>query len=466
MRGKQHSTRLSAPLVAAFALCVGAGCTAPEAGDTSDPPRDAAAIMDARGAQDAGGGDAGASADTGGHVYDTGTSSSDAAASSDTSDASTSVDIPDIGCPDGGCPDGCTPRTCAHAGARCGMISNGCGQMIDCGRCASGTCEQNQCVPSHCTDGKQNRKESDTDCGGPNCAPCKPERACNSFSDCTTKVCKEGFCAAASCQDTVQNGTETDSDCGGSECAGCSAGGACRRDSDCFSKRCVGGACKMATCSDGIRNGKETGVDCGGSCNPCRSYAWKTGTWSKCGPSTCRQTRTVECKRKDGKTVADSKCSGTKPDATRKCSLTTSPSVSGSWTQRQHMTGQNDRIRTISGKQNKLEIADCRSGNISSLTFQNVGLSGAWSQQCYAQPRYDRIQSIKGSGNAIVIKTSRGSSKVRLSGATVSGSWHAKCNLGSCDLIQKIAGSGTKITITSSQSKTGTLTLSGVQICP
>ena len=41
---------------------------------------------------------------------------------------------PNDQCVDGRCV--CRPLTCASGGKRCGQVSNGCGGVIDCGRCA------------------------------------------------------------------------------------------------------------------------------------------------------------------------------------------------------------------------------------------------------------------------------------------------------------------------------------------
>jgi len=50
-------------------------------------------------------------------------------------------------------------------------------------------------------------------------------------------------------------------------------------------------------------------------------YSWHTGDWSSCS-APCgggTQTRTVWCEREDGTTVNDSKCGGSKPDASTAC---------------------------------------------------------------------------------------------------------------------------------------------------
>ncbi len=92
-----------------------------------------------------------------------------------------------------------------------------------------------------CKDGILNQKETDIDCGGPNCPPCP------------------------TCDDGVMNGEEEGVDCGG-PCEPCPT---CYDDIlnqgeegvDC------GGPCTACpTCEDGIWNQGEEGVDCGGPC--------------------------------------------------------------------------------------------------------------------------------------------------------------------------------------------------------
>jgi hypothetical protein len=47
----------------------------------------------------------------------------------------------------------------------------------------------------HCADGQQDGAETDVDCGGPFCEPCKPGEACRSDRDCSTDKCgADGTC--------------------------------------------------------------------------------------------------------------------------------------------------------------------------------------------------------------------------------------------------------------------------------
>jgi hypothetical protein len=49
---------------------------------------------------------------------------------------------------DGSCALGCVPISCAAEGKNCGMLPDGCGNMLDCGKCAGGKpCVANVCSP-------------------------------------------------------------------------------------------------------------------------------------------------------------------------------------------------------------------------------------------------------------------------------------------------------------------------------
>jgi hypothetical protein len=49
------------------------------------------------------------------------------------------------------------------------------------------------------------------------------------------------------------------------------------------------------------------------------TYAWTPGAWGDCLSTTKTQTRSVECRRSDGVTVADSYCTGSKPASSQSC---------------------------------------------------------------------------------------------------------------------------------------------------
>eukprot|EP00638_Chattonella_subsalsa_P009105 CAMPEP_0117766382 /NCGR_PEP_ID=MMETSP0947-20121206/20825_1 /TAXON_ID=44440 /ORGANISM="Chattonella subsalsa, Strain CCMP2191" /LENGTH=1408 /DNA_ID=CAMNT_0005589519 /DNA_START=352 /DNA_END=4575 /DNA_ORIENTATION=- len=66
---------------------------------------------------------------------------------------------------------------------------------------------------------------------------------------------------AADCSDGTQNGNETDTDCGGNQCAPCELDDACLADSDCESGRCYENVCseKIKACPT------SKGIECGGT---------------------------------------------------------------------------------------------------------------------------------------------------------------------------------------------------------
>lgn len=146
-------------------------------------------------------------------------------------------------------------------------------------------CVSNVCGTS-CVNHVRDGRETDVDCGGPDCTPCVTGLHCEKPADCRDGVCTAGLCAAATCEDGVHNGMETDVDCGGQACPRCADGRNCAVPSDCRSGGCCSGACFLPTCCDGRRDGDETDVDCGGSCAPCW-VGMRCAAHSDCASSTC-----------------------------------------------------------------------------------------------------------------------------------------------------------------------------------
>ena len=108
-----------------------------------------------------------------------------------------------------------------------------------------------------CSDGVQNGKESDEDCGG-DCAPCSEGPLATviaSAGSATKGVCRaqgDAGSPAPRCDDGLHNGGESDQDCGG-DCAPCADGLRCLRDRDCIHERCDQGICRAMACSPGER---------------------------------------------------------------------------------------------------------------------------------------------------------------------------------------------------------------------
>jgi hypothetical protein len=102
-----------------------------------------------------------------------------------------------------------------------------------------------------CTDQIRNVDESDVDCGGRSCDPCREGKRCALGADCQSGVCSGQSCQPPSCTDLASSGDETDLNCGG-KCAPCALGRHCLSSSDCASNQCTDGVCQSATCPDGV----------------------------------------------------------------------------------------------------------------------------------------------------------------------------------------------------------------------
>jgi hypothetical protein len=183
------------------------------------------------------------------------------------------------------------------------------------------------CVGADCMDGNQNGAETDTDCGGPVCAPCgpgddcvagtdcesgacgadmtcelaQPGTPCQGDSECQSDQCAQGVCCmtacfadcmscnvagmAGTCVD-VPSGSDPGNDCDGTEtCDGKGAcaeivGESCSADMDCLSGFCEQGVCCTTACTDNchscaltgsegtctdVPNGQDPGNDCTGA---------------------------------------------------------------------------------------------------------------------------------------------------------------------------------------------------------
>jgi hypothetical protein len=121
-----------------------------------------------------------------------------------------------------------------------------CSKPEDCdtGACANGICRPTASDAS-CADGIRNGDESDVDCGGRICLGCAAGRECSGARDCETLLCSAGRCQTppSSCSNGELDGDETDVDCGGPDCAPCRDGASCNEAADCRSRSCAGGAC-------------------------------------------------------------------------------------------------------------------------------------------------------------------------------------------------------------------------------
>lgn len=191
--------------------------------------------------------------------------------------------------------DGMTPtHTPVMKGTLCaernGAVCDAEGHCVECNvspDCATGVCSMHFCVPPACTDRVKNGLETDTDCGGAECAPCGTGDDCTSPTDCADGVCAL-TCQTPTCMDGVTNGPETDKDCGGA-CPDCANGKHCLTGADCASAVCGGTplACLAPSCSDALANGMESDVDCGAVCPSKCGLGKKCVTGPDCVGGSC-----------------------------------------------------------------------------------------------------------------------------------------------------------------------------------
>ena len=81
----------------------------------------------------------------------------------------------------------------AHAGAAGAAGSAGLGTGGDIAGGAGGAGGEG--APETCTDGMRNQRETDVDCGSPDCAPCGAGETCSTGGDCLTRNCSAGICS-------------------------------------------------------------------------------------------------------------------------------------------------------------------------------------------------------------------------------------------------------------------------------
>lgn len=170
-------------------------------------------------------------------------------------------------CPDGECAEdnAALGTTCTDENVPDAQVCDANGACVECNDTndctGTDTCDNNVCVPPHCTDGEQNVDETDEDCGGADCAPCVNGDGCIIATDCesgycgpggaggaggggstgTCAACSDGDCdAAAWCDETVDGGTCTPDNGQGEACG---ADGECTGNVNCVDDVCCDAAC-------------------------------------------------------------------------------------------------------------------------------------------------------------------------------------------------------------------------------
>ena len=140
----------------------------------------------------------------------------------------------------------CTPATCASQGIYCGAATDGCGNALSCGTCASGsTCTDGACI-ANCislTCAKQG-----ITCGGAtdgcgnslSCGTCSSGYACSS----TTHTCSPTCTSACTARARQCSGANTYQTCGNYNTDACLEWSASQKCS--HNKICSGGSCVKA----------------------------------------------------------------------------------------------------------------------------------------------------------------------------------------------------------------------------
>jgi len=176
---------------------------------------------------------------------------------------------------------GCVPKTCTELGANCGPVNDGCGGLVECGKCAAplscgggGTpnvCGSG-CKPLTCTDLKAECGKQGDGCGGIlECGSCVAPATCGGGgpSKCGTVGGDAGPCSTPkTCADYGANCGYVSNGCGGViKCGDCVAPDICGgsgKPSVCgrmSGTGCVNLACKQTTCTTGTTSISGTVYD-------------------------------------------------------------------------------------------------------------------------------------------------------------------------------------------------------------
>jgi len=141
----------------------------------------------------------------------------------------------------------CVPKTCASLGYACGTISDGCGNALNCGNCATGySCSSNQCVancvPKTCASLNYNCGTASNGCGGTlNCGSCASGQICSS-GQCVAQCVNE--CSSAGIKQCSGNGFQTCGNYDSDSCLEWSQITLCPDEKACSSGICLTGSLK------------------------------------------------------------------------------------------------------------------------------------------------------------------------------------------------------------------------------
>lgn len=189
-------------------------------------------------------------------------------------------------------PDACTPVTCTQMQAMCGVISNGCGQILDCGKCSGAdTCgggpngRPNQCGCTPLT------KEVACQIADKNCGSITRFDGCGMMSvfRCGEDCGADGGCVGESTADLCGKATYTcgklgvKDRCGNQrlvDCGSCGTGATCQIDEE------ISDGGKASTCGPCVPEGDGT---------LCNRVGASCGALPGSVMDNCGQPRTVSC---------------------------------------------------------------------------------------------------------------------------------------------------------------------------
>jgi hypothetical protein len=190
-------------------------------------------------------------------------------------------------------PPSCTPTTCVKEGKNCGQIADGCGGVLSCGTCPSGsTCGTVTpnvcgagCTPTTCAKLGANCGQQGDGCGNTlNCGTCPTGQTCGGGG--VPNQCGGFTCTKRTCADALANCGPVADGCGGVvDCGTCTAPQTCGGGG--VPNQCGTGTCTPKTCASYGANCGQVGDGCGKSidCGTCPTgqTCGGSGTPNVCG---------------------------------------------------------------------------------------------------------------------------------------------------------------------------------------